>query len=131
MNGLWIVAIAPLAVAGLIYLVYRLGGTATATLGSENEAVARLVKDYPDWTGREVHIAANGHMAVLPSDGVLGLVFAVGDVFATRVLEPGDIEIANDDAKVHLHDFSAPDVALTADLAALPCVQPFLTKAGA
>lgn len=115
MSSLLIVAIAPLAVAGLICLVYLLGGSKRATLSSESEVLNRFQKDYPDWTGTEVRLSEDRHVAVLPSPASdqVGLVFAVGAVFVARLVNGQDIETKDDAAQsviVHFHDFTAPDI---------------------
>lgn len=115
MNPLLIVVIAPLAIAGLIFLVYLLGGTKRAQLNSESDALARFQKDYPEWAGTDVRLSADKHMALLPSTTTsdVGLLFAVGDTFVARILKPADIELPEDTtapARVHFHDFTAPDI---------------------
>ena len=115
MNPLLIVAVAPLAVAGLIYLVYLLGGSQRATLANEAEALARFQKDYPEWTGTDVRLSDDRHIALLPTSDAdqIGLVFAVGDVFVARLVAIDDIELTDDAAKpaiIHFHDFTAPDI---------------------
>ncbi len=123
MSALFIVAIAPLGVAALIGLVYLFGGTTRASFATADEAFERFARDYPQWQGDEAILSDDGHIALIPSATTdeIGLVFAIGDTFVTRLLQPGDFEQAAEadgPAKIHFHDFSAPDIEVPHDLIA-------------
>ena len=129
MSSLMIVGLAPLGVAMLIGLVALFGGNQRATLNDEADALARLRKDFANWQGDDVVMSDDKHIALIPSADKtqIGIVFAVGDHFATRVVAASDIDLPSDkdaDARLHFHDFSAPDLDLPRSLLARANVQP-------
>jgi len=127
MNPLFIVALAPLGVLFLIGLVALFGGNQVASFTSPEDALSRFRKDFKQWSDDQVFLSDDGTIALLPaaSSDQVGIVYAVGDCFATRIVTRADFDLPSDDAapaRVHIHDFSAPDItvprALLAPLAA-------------
>lgn len=123
MDPILIVGLAPLGVALLIGLVALFGGNKVAAFSSEDEALARFKKDFETWSDDQIILSDDKTIALLPATGSdkVGLVYAVGDCFTTRIITRADIETAatkSGEARVHFHDFSAPDITVPAALAA-------------
>lgn len=123
MSPLFIVGIAPLGIAALIGLVALFGGNRRITFTSAEQALTRFRRDFPAWQNDDVVLSDDKYIALLPAtDGQkIGLVLAVGDTFITRLLARDDFELrddATDTARLHFHDFTAPDIDVPRSLLA-------------
>ncbi len=76
-----------------VYLINRwLGGFSPVRLDDADDALARLMLDYPSFEEQSTLVGADGKAAVLAAaGGSVALVQAIGDRFLTRLLQPGDI----------------------------------------
>jgi len=82
--------LAPLGIGFLVLLSWLLGAFRQARLTSADAARQRFAADFPALRVQEVVLDQNGTCALLALEGGLaGLVFAVGDKFATRLFKPG------------------------------------------
>lgn len=93
---MWLLIAAPLAVGGVVALIWWLGGWSDARLPDTDAAVARYLDDDPLFAPGEVLLSADGRAAVIMSaDGVrAAVVRALGDRQVTRPLGPGALRDA-------------------------------------
>lgn len=110
--------LAPVGVALLIAVIWLLGGRGSAALADDAAALARLRRDFFDYEADDILVSADGKAAVLTSktDGI-GVVFAMGDDFTTRLLGAGDVDkLARQGAQLtfHIHEYTGRTVTLTA-----------------
>lgn len=116
------------SIAGIALLAlvsYALGGLKTARVGSREEVVARLAALDEGFRPGEMVMAANGDVALVAEEGGdrVGLVAAVGDAFAVRLLASGDVKHARlqrrggsgASMRLQLHDFTLPVVRFWLD----------------
>ena len=89
------VLLAPVGVLFLVLLTWVLGGNKVAELSDEQAALARFKQDFFDFEAREIALSGEGHHSALlvpaNEDDGIGLVFALGDNYATRFLHKGDV----------------------------------------
>lgn len=87
--------LATLVVVGISLIVLAIhltGGTRSAGLADETDALARFGRDFPSIATAAVHMTREGSDAFIElADGRVGLVHGFGDRFLTRVLAPADI----------------------------------------
>jgi hypothetical protein len=103
-----------LGVALVVASTWALGGVRTARLPGTESAVSLMRRDHGAYSPSETELSADATAALLCSDsGAVGLVFAMGEHFATRELAPGDIRFAEADERGALHlgfrDLGSPD----------------------
>lgn len=84
-----------LGVAVVVASIWALGGARTAVLASPGVALTLMRRDHGVFSARETELSTDGTTALLRSDdGAIGLVVAMGEHFATRTLQPGDLTSA-------------------------------------
>lgn len=101
-----------LGIALLVFMAWQLGALKSAQLQGEEEARARFAADFPDISPKQVFVGTDGRAALLVFDDArLGAVFSVGDRFATRLFQPGDLEkapSADHDISIETGDITIP-----------------------
>lgn len=118
----WQLVLAPLGVAALVFLSWRLGGFTKAALRDEAHAREIFARDYPEKQVTETIVADTGESALLAlTDGELGLIGVNGDRYVTRALGAGSLREANTGEAVwtlRLRDFALPHVTVRLPAAA-------------
>jgi len=105
--------VVPLGVGLVIVAVWRFGRSSDPL----TEAVARaeFAEKEPTRVVEDVTLAADGRGALLATEGCFGVVFALGDKWVTRVLEPKTIAGVEHDGthlQIALRDITAPRIEL-------------------
>lgn len=110
----------PFGVLLLIAVIWLVGGRGSAKLADGAAALARLRRDFFDYEAKDILLSTDGKAALLApasEDERLGVVFAMGDDFATRLLGAGDIaKLAQNGAqlKFHIHEYTGRTIVLEA-----------------
>ena len=95
----WQLLLAPLGIALLVVLSISLGALKQAKLASPEAARQRFAQDFPARRIESAVVSADRRSALLAlADGSIGVVFAVGDRLATRLLAAGTAWRARRDA---------------------------------
>jgi len=111
-----------ISAAGILFLIamtYMLGGMTEATFATAEEALDRFRQDFFGFEASDIAISDNGgHAALLQSADArqIGLCFAMGDSFATRLLRAGDladVQQNGNSVTFKLHEFTGRKVALS------------------
>ena len=86
----WQTLLAPIGIAFLVLLSMALGASKLAKLASPDEAKERFAQDFPGCHVRSVILSSDSESALLElGEDSIGLVFAVGKNFATRLWKQG------------------------------------------
>lgn len=119
----WIDLIGGLGVLLLVAVSYLLGGWRDTRLKDIRQASERMRRDYLNFAIDEGVLDTNGASALLAEAGTkrMGIVFSIGDAFATRLLKQGDItsvHMETEEARaptltIGLDDFSKPELVIT------------------
>ena len=83
-----------LGIAAMVGLTWALGGLRTAVLADRDAAVDLMRRDFIEFEAGDGILSVDGTAALLaPAADAerVGLVFAMGQRFATRILSPGDV----------------------------------------
>lgn len=113
--------ISAVGIAFLVMMTWVLGGMKEATFGQPEEVLDRFRQDFYGFSASEIKISDNGgHAALLQSadKAQIGLCFAMGDSFATRLLRAGDIAALQQDGNTvtfKLNEFTGRKVSLQFD----------------
>ncbi len=110
--SLWItLIIVTTGIAGIVALVHFTGGSARARLESKAEVLAMWNVEFPDHPAMGVLLEPSGFAALidLENNGT-GLLWAMGDGVAGRVLSMGSFSQHGTELRVELPDITAPHV---------------------
>lgn len=106
-----------LGIGAVVGLTVVLGGSRPARLSRVEAALDLMRRDHDGFPCRDAELTVDGSAALLRSEaGTVGLVFAMGGNFVTRLLVPGDVRAASVEAgsllRVTLTDFGAPRLSI-------------------
>ena len=88
-----VLAFSALGIAAMVGLTWMLGGLSTAVLADCDAALGLIHRDFIEFEASDGIVSVDGSAALFaPVEGErVGLVFAMGQRFATRLLSPGDV----------------------------------------
>lgn len=110
--SLWItLIIVTVGISGIVALVHFTGGSARARLESKGEVLAMWNSEFPDHPALGALLEPSGFAALidLENNGT-GLLWAMGDGVAGRVLKTGSFSQYGNELRVELSDITAPHV---------------------
>jgi hypothetical protein len=90
----YVLLFSALGIAAMVGLTWALGGLRTAVLTDREAAVDLMRRDFIEFEASDGILSVDGTAALLvPAADAerVGLVFAMGQRFATRILSPGDV----------------------------------------
>ena len=110
--SLWItLIIVTLGIAGIVALVHFTGGSERLRLESKVEVLAMWNTEFPDRPAIGALLEPSGFAALIDlKDNGTGLLWAMGDAAAGRVLRAGSLEQKGDVFRVRLPDNTAPHI---------------------
>ena len=113
MSPALLVIVVAAGIAAVVLSVHFTGGSARAIIADDAAARERFRQDFPDLAVRSVHLVRDRDAAFLAlEDGRIGVVYAVGGRFLTRVVGAGDLvgtpRARDGSLPVRLRDFTWP-----------------------
>ena len=111
MNLVLLAAVVAAGISLVVAVVHMTGGTCRATLADTKAASERFAIDYPDLRPSAFYLTQDGSCAFLelPNSRV-GIVYAVGDKFLTRLIARSDLagapRASADTVSLRLRDFT-------------------------
>ena len=107
-----------LAIAGLAYLLHKLGNTKNFEMESEAQAKDVFLAEFPDTQIDDVTLGATGQAALITLVGSphLGLIHAVGSFACVKMILPKEIESFNIEQEklvLKLTDYTDPIFKIT------------------
>jgi len=110
--SLWVtLIIVVVGISGIVALVHFTGGSARARLESKAEVLAMWTTEFPDHPAIGALLEPSGFAALIDlEDNATGLLWAMGDGVAGRVLTTGSFSQHGTELRVELPDNTAPHI---------------------
>ena len=113
--ALWLTLLIVIAgISGIVLLVHMLGGSHLARLDSQAGVLQMWQSEQPDHKAIGALLEPSAQAALIDLEaGGTGLLWAVGDTVAGRVLTAGSLAENAETLRITLPDFTAPQVEVT------------------
>lgn len=96
-------------ITGIVLLVHLTGNSRRLTFKTPDQAITHWHRQFPDVPAQAAHLSDDGHVALIETIGMAGLVWSMGaDSTARRLTPDCNMTPSPLGLRVRFHDFTAP-----------------------